>query len=117
MRIVWLSIGWISVGLGLIGAALPVMPTVPFMLVAVWAFSRSSPELRDRILNNPSFGPSIRAWQDRGVISRKAKFCAIGAMSAGVLFSLWLGLPGPVVAVQALVCACVAVFLATRPDA
>lgn len=115
MRVVWLSIGWISVALGLIGAALPVMPTVPFMLLAVWAFSRSSPALRDRILNHPTFGPPIRAWQERGVISLKAKICAIGTMSAGVVFALWLGLPGYVVGVQALVCSGVAVFLATRP--
>lgn len=116
MRIVWLCIGWVALVLGLIGVALPVMPTVPFMLVAVWAFSRSSPQLRDRILNNPSFGPSVRAWRERGVISRKAKLCAIGAMSAGVLFSLWLGLPVRVIAVQAVICSAVAVFIASRPE-
>ncbi|MDF3605135.1 YbaN family protein [Paracoccus sp. DMF-8] len=116
MRILWLCIGWVALALGLIGAVLPVMPTVPFMLVAVWAFSRSSPQLRDRILNNPSFGPAIRGWQERGVISRKAKLCAIGAMSAGILFSLWLGLSVRVIAVQAAICAAVAVFIASRPE-
>ena len=116
MRVIWLSVGWLFFGLGLLGAVLPVMPTVPFLLVAVWAFSRSSPQLRDRILRHPHFGPPIRDWQERGAIRRPVKFWATLMMGCGIAWSLWLQLPVALIAGQALVCAAIAVFLITRPE-
>lgn len=116
MRLIWLGLGWIGVGLGIIGLALPVVPTVPFLLVSAWAFSRSSPRLRARILNDPKYGPTIRAWQERGVISRPAKIWSVSAMSFGVGLSLWLGLDPRLVLAQAAVCASVAVYVVSRPS-
>lgn len=102
-------------GLGIIGVALPVMPTVPFLLVAAWAFAKSSPALRQRILDHPTYGPSVRAWQERGAVGVKAKIWAITAMSAGVGLTWWVGMPAWVVLTQAAICLCVALFLLTRP--
>lgn len=116
MRLLWLCIGWVSVGLGVIGAALPVVPTVPFLLVAAWAFSRSSPELRERIRNHPKYGEPIRAWQERGVISVIAKIWAVVAMSAGVCLTWYLGMEPQIVAIQATICALVAIFVLSRPS-
>ncbi|CAM3167010.1 YbaN family protein [Paracoccus nototheniae] len=113
----WLIVGWLFLGMGIIGVALPVMPTVPFLLVAAWAFARSSPVLHRRILDHPTYGPSVRAWQERGAVSRLAKIWAITAMSAGVGLSWYAGMPGWVVATQAGICASVAAFLITRPEA
>ena len=116
MKILWAGIGWTCVGLAVVGTALPVMPTVPFLLVAAWAFSKSSPALRARIRHHPRYGPMIRAWQDRGVVPRLAKVWAIAAMSFGVGLGVWLKLPVTVVAVQAAVCLAIAAFLVTRPE-
>ncbi len=116
-RGIWHAFGWLAVLLALIGVALPVIPTVPFLLVAAWAFARSSPELRQRILNHPKYGPPVRAWQERGVVGTKAKLWSLGAMTFGVGFSAWAGMPLWVVAVQAAICASVAIFLITRPAA
>ncbi|MTH66379.1 YbaN family protein [Paracoccus shanxieyensis] len=116
MRLVWLAIGWLMLGLGAIGVALPVVPTVPFLLVAVWAFARSSPRLGARITRHPTFGPPIRAWRKRGVVSRRAKFFATTAMACGVGWSLFFGLDARIVAVQAVICGSVAVWLLTRPE-
>lgn len=115
MRLLWLGIGWASVALGAIGAFLPIMPTVPFLILAVWAFSRSSPYLRDRILDHPTFGPPIRAWQERGVISTVARVWAILAMAAGVAWTLWLGLPIYAIMGQVTVCLLISLYLVTRP--
>jgi len=114
-RKLWLVIGWLFVGLAIVGVALPVVPTVPFLLVAAWAFARSSPVLRQRILDHPTYGPSVRAWQERGAVGKKAKIWAISAMTVGVGFSWYVGMPTWVVGTQAAICACVAIFLLTRP--
>lgn len=116
MRLVWLIGGWVALVLGAIGVVLPVLPTVPFLLVAVWCFARSSPALRERILAHPVYGPPIRAWMDRGEIPRRAKLWAVGAMTGGVMLGLWLGLPGRLVAVQAAASLAVGIFLVTRPE-
>lgn len=116
MRLMLLGLGWLCVGLGLVGAVLPVVPTVPFLLLAIWAFARSSPRLGARIMRNPTFGPQIRAWRKRGVVGRNAKVCATLAMACGVGWSLWFGLDSRLVAVQALVCGSVAIWLITRPE-
>ena len=93
MRIIYLGIGWFGVGCALIGAFLPIVPTVPFLLVALWAFGRSSERLRQRLLADPVFGPDIRRWQERGAIRRPAKLLSVLAMSSSVAISLLIGVP------------------------
>ena len=83
-----------ALALAIAGAILPLMPTVPFLIVAVYCFARSSPKLEKRILDHPYFGPQVRDWQERRAISRQTKYIAIGAMACGVGFTaLTLGYP------------------------
>ncbi len=86
--------GVIAIGLAALGAALPLVPTVPFLLVAVFCFARSNPALEKRILDHHYFGPQVRDWQERRAISRKTKLIAVGAMAAGIGFT-WLTLGYP----------------------
>lgn len=116
MRTFWLGLGSIATLLGIIGIALPVVPTVPFFLVAAWAFAKSSPRLRQKILDHPTYGPSVRAWTERGAVSWIAKLWAICAMTAGVALAAWLTLPLWLISVQAAICAAVGAFLLTRPE-
>ena len=116
MRLLWLILGWVAAILGAIGLFLPVVPTVPFLLVAVFSFARSSPRLAARIMRDPRFGPPIRAWRKRGVIGRTAKIWAIAAMATGVGWTLWLGLDPRIIIFQALTCAIVGSWLITRPE-
>ncbi|EAQ27733.1 hypothetical protein NAP1_09072 [Erythrobacter sp. NAP1] len=87
MRWLYLVSGIICVALGAIGAVLPLMPTVPFLLLAAFCFARSNPEWERRILADPRWGPQIRDWRERRAISRKAKVASVAAMSAGVAFT------------------------------
>ncbi|MFC3571499.1 YbaN family protein [Paracoccus sp. TOH] len=117
MRYLWLATGWLTLSVGVIGVFLPVMPTVPFLLVAVWAFARSSPRLGARIMRHPKFGPPIRAWRKGGIISRTAKIWAVGAMACGVGWTILLGLDPRLIAVQAAACTAVGIWLVSRPEA
>ena len=80
-RLIYLGIGWLGLGMAVAGVILPILPTTPMLLVAVWAFGKSSPELAEKIRNHRVCGPPVRDWQDHGVISLKAKLLAISIMS------------------------------------
>ena len=115
-RPAFLALGWASVGLDIVGVIFPVLPTTPFLLVALWAFSRSSPELAERIRNNPRLGPYIRDWEEFGVIPPKAKLLAM-AMMAGSFAYLWFGTAAPAWAaiLVAAILAAIAAYILTRP--
>jgi len=87
--LLWRFIGLIALALGLIGLFLPVMPTVPFVLVAAWAGSKGWPELERYLLAHKHFGPPIRNWRERGAISRSAKSITT-LMFCGSLSMVWL---------------------------
>lgn len=88
MRMVYRAAGLVAVVLGIIGIFLPIMPTVPFMLLAAFFFARSNPEWEARLLADPRFGPHIRAWRERGAISRRGKIAALLALFASAMIGL-----------------------------
>lgn len=96
--------GLICVGLGIVGAALPILPTVPFLLLAAFFFAKSHPEWAERLYNHPQYGPSLRQWRDKRAISKRAKISAIVAMAAGVGFTWFtIGWPWVLISVAVLV--------------
>ncbi|HYQ25324.1 YbaN family protein [Stenotrophomonas sp.] len=89
MRWLWFALGWLMVGLGVIGALLPVMPTTIFLILAVGCFARSSPKFEQRLLAHPRYGRSLRLWREQGAVSRKGKAFASAGMAVGfALFCL-----------------------------
>jgi uncharacterized membrane protein YbaN (DUF454 family) len=82
-----MCLGWLCVALGLIGIVVPGLPTTPFMLLAAWAFSRSSERFQAWLLDHPSFGPAVRDWRERNAISRQAKSLAVGMMTLSFLLT------------------------------
>ena len=117
MRLIYLAIGWVAVSCAVVGAFLPILPTVPFLLVALWAFSRSSEKLRQRLLSDPVFGPDIRRWQERGAIRRSAKVMAVAAMTGSVMIAYFLDVPHLVLIAQATILGLVAIYIVTRAEA
>ncbi len=82
MRPVYLTVGLLSVALGIVGIVLPLLPTVPFMILAAFCFAKASPAWEQRLLDHPRFGPHIVAWRTRGAISRRGKAMAVTALAA-----------------------------------
>ncbi|WPB80117.1 YbaN family protein [Archangium violaceum] len=80
-RYAFMGLGFICVGLGMLGAFLPVLPTTPFLLVALWAFSRSSRRFHHWLYSHPRFGPRLREWREHGTIPVKVKVSAVSAMA------------------------------------
>lgn len=86
MKPLYLLLGWCTFGLGAVGAFVPGLPTVPLMLVALWAFSRSSQRFHDWLYSHRVFGPPLQQWKEYGVIPVRAKVVAIVTMAASLLY-------------------------------
>lgn len=85
-RPLWLALGWVALALAVIGAILPVMPSTCFVLVAAWAFGRSSPRLATWLRGLPVFGRVITDWERERAMPLWAKAWA------SLLICLSLGL-------------------------
>jgi uncharacterized membrane protein YbaN (DUF454 family) len=116
MRIFWFSLGITSLALGVVGAFLPLLPTVPFLLLAAFGFARSSETVHDWLIDHPRLGPPIQDWRANGAIRRRVKWLASVSILAAFVLSLALGVAPWVLGVQALVLICVSVFIWTRPE-
>src|SRR3546814_1342141 len=91
-------LGFIWVGIGAVGAFVPLLPTTIFIILALGCFARSSPRLEHWLLNHERFGPALRAWRDQRAISRSAKRAACIGMTVGyVLFCVSVR-PSPLLA-------------------
>ena len=117
MRTGLIAFGWLNVGLGVVGMFLPVMPTTVFLLIALWAFSKSSKRLHDWLYSHPKLGPNLRAWQDHRVIPRRAKVLAVAMMTGSFVYvALFSALAWPIVAAVGVLLAGVAGYILTRPS-
>ena len=92
-RALYLLLGAVSLALGLIGLFLPLLPTVPFLILAAFAFGRSHPAFEQWLLAHPRFGKPIRTWREHRAISHKGKRAATAAFLvsavAGFLLAPW----------------------------
>ena len=100
MRALWITLGVTSLGLGIIGIVLPILPTTPFVLLSAFAFSRSSPRLHAALLAHRTFGPLILQWQTERAIPRRAKIMAVTMMTLVFLGSLLAGVSERVLLIQ-----------------
>jgi len=115
VRTLWTIGGCASFALGLIGAFLPLLPTVPLMILAAFCFARGSDRFHDWLVKHRRFGPAIRDWRESGAISRRGKAWAVGGIAFAFGASLALGVAPSILAVQAVVLMGVAFFVLTRP--
>ncbi|WP_406603994.1 YbaN family protein [Bartonella gliris] len=117
LRICTSIVGWVMVVLGIIGIVLPIMPTVPFLIVASWCFSRSSPRFHSWLNNHRIFGPPIKKWEEKRAIPPFLKVFAVVSMAGGFL-SFWV-MVHPALWFALLVSAIlllIAIYIVTRPS-
>jgi uncharacterized membrane protein YbaN (DUF454 family) len=115
-RLLWRVLALVLVFLGLLGAFLPVLPTVPFLLAAAWAAGRGWPALERWLLEHPRYGEYIRRWRQGGAVPRRAKWAATVMMTFSAVLLLATGAPVAVKIGVPIFMAAVAVWLWRRPE-
>ena len=115
MRALWFVVGSVALGLGALGVALPLLPTTPFLLLAAFAFARSSDRWHAWLLNHRVFGPIIENWRRHGAIDRRTKAVSAVSMAGVIGVSVALSVAPAVLAIQAVVLSLSAAFVLSRP--
>lgn len=96
-RLTYVAAGHLSIACGVIGIALPLVPTTPFLLLAAWCYSRGSRRFHDWLLNHRWFGVWIRTYREKRGLSMRWKLLAIASSVLGLVGSLYFfhprGLP------------------------
>ncbi len=79
-RLLYLILGGVSLGLGVLGVFLPLLPTTPFLLLTAFLWLRSSPRAYRWLMSRPTLGRYIRDYQENKVIPLQAKIVALVLM-------------------------------------
>jgi len=116
VRGLWLTLGVVSLLLGILGVVLPLLPTTPFILLSAVGFANSSPRLHQWLINHRRWGPIIHNWQDGGRIDRRSKTIALSVMVLMPPLSWLLGAPLWAIGLQSLILLMVAAFIISRPS-
>lgn len=112
-----LAFGWLNVFLGIVGFFLPVVPSTIFLLIALWAFSKSSPRFHRWLYDHPRFGKTIRDWHAHRVIPAPAKALAVTMMAASLAFvSLYVAESWTLPTILAAILTGVSGYILTRPS-
>lgn len=88
VRIFLTTIGLISTAVGIVGIFVPLLPTVPLLLLAAACFARSSERFHNWLLGHPDLGPMIRDYMDGQGIPLRAKIMAIGMIWLSIAISV-----------------------------
>ncbi|WOT06421.1 YbaN family protein [Shewanella youngdeokensis] len=84
----FLLVGLCSLALGLLGIVLPILPTVPFILLAAYCFARSSERLYQWLMSHPWFAEALQDWQAKRAIRRQLKKKAYIVCSVSFIASI-----------------------------
>jgi hypothetical protein len=110
------ALGFVSLGVSLVSFVVPVLPTVPLLILTCAIFSKSSPRWHAWLLAHRRLGPSLRLWEEQGAIEMKVRVMTTAVMSLCLFYPVFLGTASAAARIWLATCAAaVFAFLWTRP--
>ena len=116
LKLLWLLLGFIMLGLAFLGIVLPLLPTVPFLLLAALFFAKSSIKIHTWLLNHKLFGTMIQDWHEKGAINKNSKYLATISIIMVLSLSIFLNLEPMIIYIQTTLLSLVLLFIWTRPN-
>ena len=119
LRWVFFIMGFVFVGLGILGVILPGVPTTVFILLAGYCWARSSRRFHGYLMGHKLFGKMLSDWEERRAIPRFAKYLAWGMMTMSSVFLFWR-LPDDklwMAVLSSVICLVTAIWMYRLPDA
>ncbi|TSA22515.1 MAG: DUF454 domain-containing protein [Betaproteobacteria bacterium] len=89
LRGLFLALGFIALGLAILGVFLPILPTTPFVLLAAALFARGSARLHGYLLRHRLFGPLIHDWNEHRSMPQGIKPWAFLLLAISIGSSIW----------------------------
>jgi len=115
-RLLYLILAWLCVALAIIGALLPLMPTTVFLLIAAWAFSKSSKRWHQWLRNHSTFGEIITSWEKHHAMTKRVKYIVFISLLFSYIFTAYLFGPFSLTAIISAICISgVAIYIAHIP--
>ncbi|RCW66950.1 YbaN family protein [Saliterribacillus persicus] len=114
-RILWIIGGSLSIGIGLIGIVVPILPTTPLIILGGFCYGKSSPRLHNWLLENKYFGKYLKDYHQGKGVPLRIKLFAVTIVWTSMLFTL---LVIPLIAVKILmllIATWVTYFIFTSP--
>ena len=90
LKIFWLILGILCLGLGTLGMALPILPTVPFYMATVFCFAKSSRRLHQWFLGTSLYKNNLESIVDKKAMTMKTKCSITGTVSLLMLIGFIL---------------------------
>ena len=91
MKYIWIIAGFLSLGLGVLGVAVPILPTTPFVIVSVFCFAKGSKRLHQWLLSTKLYQNHVKRFNETRAMTLKSKIVILGFASsmliAGFYFS------------------------------
>lgn len=81
MKIVWILLGFLCLGLGTIGVVLPILPTVPFYMATVFCFAKSSKKLHDWFVSTGLYRKHLESFVESKSMTIKSKLTIMGSVT------------------------------------
>jgi uncharacterized membrane protein YbaN (DUF454 family) len=90
-KVLWTTVGLISLGMAYIGVVTPGIPYSPFVVFAAYCFGKGSERLHKWIYNHKLFGPFLTNWGEKRVFPLKMKYFMLAMMSTSLIIMFFTG--------------------------